>query len=118
MFFVLRLVFYPSLALSLVLRGVGSNPWLWLPIFVVAILLKVVFLFNTFRAKEFKFTPSLLLICIGVVMILVSLLFKSVFDVPLLRDILFYGAIALKITGLVLMFIEKIKLSRNGNKSA
>lgn len=106
------------LLVALVLREVGIVSPLWVPIFSLAILLKALFLFNIVRSKDLKMSLWLLLICIGVVLLLISLLFKSVFHVPLLRDILFYAAITLKTTGLVLMFVEKIKLSRNGNKSA
>jgi uncharacterized membrane protein len=51
----------------------------------------------------------LYLILAGVAMILVSMLFKNIFPLPVVRNILFYGAISLKISGLLLMFLQKKK---------
>ncbi|MDR2042356.1 MAG: hypothetical protein LBP98_08595 [Tannerella sp.] len=74
-----------------------------------AVVLKTLFLISVFRAREFK--PSLWfhLILTGVSLILLSQLFKTIFPVPVLYKILFYSAITLKATGLILMLCSKRK---------
>jgi len=96
------------LAVAIVLRNLTETSY-WIPTFLIAIALKAIFLFNSLRTKDFKFSLWLQLISIGVIMILLSLVFKHIFPIPLLRNILFYGAITLKITGLLLMIINKYK---------
>ncbi|WP_280743583.1 MULTISPECIES: hypothetical protein [unclassified Parabacteroides] len=73
----------------------------------VAILLKSIFLVNVFREKGFRPALWLYLILAGVCLILLSMLFKYVFVLPLLRNILFFGAILLKISGLALLLIQR-----------
>jgi len=105
-----RLLLYIGLSLlavSLITRWAGVPSTVWIPMFCLAILLKATFLINVFHAKGFKMSLWLLLILIGVAMILLSLIFKSVYPVEWLRNILFYGAITLKVSGLILMLAQK-----------
>jgi len=88
-------------------RHLGVSKLYCIPIFCIAILLKIIFLFNVFRSIDFKMSLWLMLILVGVCMILLSLLFKFALPVLWLRNLLFYGAIALKATGLII----KIKSS-------
>lgn len=85
----------------------GVSHLIWLPVFILAILLKSIFLINIFRRPDFKFSLPLLLILMGVVLILMSMLFQTIFPIPLLRNILFGIAIALKISGLALILFKK-----------
>jgi hypothetical protein len=73
----------------------------------MAIILKSIFLIATFRRKGFK--PALwhYFILTGVIMILLSLLFKHVYPVPPVQLTLFYGAIILKVSGLILLIMQK-----------
>ncbi|MDR0413355.1 MAG: hypothetical protein LBH61_06110 [Dysgonamonadaceae bacterium] len=73
----------------------------------VAILLKMLFLTAVFSTKGFRPGLWLYFILAGVALILISLLFKTVFPVRILYQILFYSAISLKMTGLVLMFFSQ-----------
>lgn len=98
------------LVIAIIIRWLGLSSAVWIPAFGIAILLKGIFLVNVFRFKGFKMYGWLILILTGVVMILVSLPFKYVYPVPVVRNILFYGAIIFKISGLLLMFVQKIKL--------
>lgn len=105
-----KLLLYTGLTfllIALITRWAGGGAILWIPVFSLAIILKAAFLFVTIRSRKFKWSLWLILILTGVIMIFVSLLFKYVFPIPLLRDILFYGAITLKIAGLILLFIGK-----------
>lgn len=95
------------LLIAIVAQSMGASTVLWGILFGLAILLKGIFLYNIFRYKDFKMTLWLGLILAGVVMILVSLLFKYVFSMPILYNILFYGAITLKTSGLLLLIIQK-----------
>ncbi|MCC8133991.1 MAG: hypothetical protein LIP04_10780 [Tannerellaceae bacterium] len=87
--------------------------WADAPLFYFRILLgmaisfKSIFLILVFREKGFKPGPGLYLILAGVAMILLSMFFKNIFPVMALHTILFYGAILLKISGLVLMLYSK-----------
>jgi uncharacterized membrane protein HdeD (DUF308 family) len=89
--------------------------WMGMPVYAfrillgIAIALKMVFLIFVFRAKGFRPGLWLYLILSGVAMILVSMLFKTVFPVPALYRILFCGAILLKMAGLALMLFSKRK---------
>ena len=100
------------LAVAIVLRSLTETVY-WIPTLVIAIALKAIFLFNSLRVNGFKFSLWLKLISVGVVMILISMLFKHIFPIPILRNILFYGAIALKVSGLTLMIINKYKTTEN-----
>jgi hypothetical protein len=73
----------------------------------MAITLKSVFLVHVFRRKDFKPALWLYFILAGVLMILVSLLFKHVYPIPPVRLTLFYGAIILKVSGLVLLIMQR-----------
>ena len=79
----------------------------------LAVFFKASFLITVFRAKSFRPGLWLYLILAGVAMILTSHLFKTVFPIPVVRSILFYGAISLKISGLMLMLLRK-KQPRSG----
>ncbi|MCD7930370.1 MAG: hypothetical protein LUH15_02830 [Tannerellaceae bacterium] len=71
--------------------------------------LKMFFLFYTFRSPGFKMSAGMYMILTGVGLILLSMLFKTVYPFPLIRTILFYSAIALKISGVVLLFCNPNK---------
>ncbi len=75
--------------------------------FGVAISCKIIFLIAVLRSKSVKVGLWLYLILAGVAIILLSMLFKNIFPMPILRNILFYGAISLKVIGLVLLFTQK-----------
>jgi len=100
------------LGIAIILRWQGVSYFYWIPPFFLAIGLKVIFLFNIFREKEFKLTLWLTLILIGVALIFISLLFKYVFYLPLVRQILFYSAISLKVVGLIVMLVGRIRNAR------
>jgi hypothetical protein len=73
----------------------------------IAIACKLVFLVTVFRRKDFKPALWLYLMLAGVMMMLVSLLFKQVYPVPPVRLGLFCGAIILKVSGLVLLIMQR-----------
>ena len=105
-----KVFLYAGLVILLVAVSVR---WIW-PfstafwiLFITAIILKAYFLITVFRAKGFKPGLWLYLILAGVALIFLSILFKTVFHIPLLRDILFYTAICLKIAGLTLSLQER-----------
>jgi len=75
----------------------------------IAIFFKLLFLISVFRAKGFKLNLWFGLMLSGVAMILLSMLFKTTFPIPILYSILFYGAIMLKVLGLVLMLFSQRK---------
>ena len=75
----------------------------------VAITLKLLFLISLFREKGFKPSLWLYLILAGVATILLSMLFKNIIPMPVLYSVLFYGAIALKISGLILMLYSRMR---------
>jgi len=87
----------------------------WLGVFLccfwillgIAITLKTLFLISLFREKGFKPSLWLYLILAGVAMILLSLLFKKIIPIAVLQKILFYGAIILKISGLIVMIYSR-----------
>jgi len=106
------------LCIAIILRWQNISSLFWVPVFFIAIVLKAVFLVDLFRTKEFKLTLWLVLIITGVVMILTSMLFKYVFDFPVLRQILFYGAISLKVIGLLIMLIGRIRVAGNKKKTS
>lgn len=85
----------------------GLPAWVFWVLTVMAICLKAAFLVNVFRAKDFRPAPWLYFILAGVALIFVSMIFKYLYPIALLRHILFYGAILLKCTGLVLLLKEK-----------
>ena len=114
-----KLFLYSGLSLltvAIVTRSLGAPFMVWILTLSVAVLLKGVFVTNIIRSKDFKISLWLILIIIGVLMILLSLVFKYIYPVPFLRNILFYGAILLKVSGLFLMFVQKIHFSKKENK--
>jgi hypothetical protein len=106
------------LLLALVIRGLGGPSILWISVLCIAIIFKIIFLVLALYGSKFKLELWLIFILVGVLMILISLLFKYVFPIVWLRNVLFYGAISLKVTGLVMMMISKLKTVKNGNKSS
>jgi uncharacterized membrane protein HdeD (DUF308 family) len=99
------------LAISFILKWAGAPMCFFWILFCIAITLKISFLITVFLSKEFKPGCWLYFILAGIAMILISMLFKKAFPVPALYKILFYGAISLKTTGLILMIF-----SRNENR--
>ncbi|MDH6314277.1 hypothetical protein M2137_003077 [Parabacteroides sp. PFB2-10] len=99
------------LFLAIILRFLGVPTMVWAPLFGIAIVLKTIFLIRVFRSKSFQ--PSLWLgfILTGVAMIFISMIFRYLYPVPWLWSILFYGAIAFKLIGLILMIIKRVWLS-------
>jgi uncharacterized membrane protein HdeD (DUF308 family) len=97
------------LAISFVLKWAGAPAGWFRILFCIAILFKVSFLIAVFSSKKFRPGWWLYLILAGVVLILISMLIKTVFPIPALYKILFYGAISLKITGLIFMIFSKNK---------
>jgi len=95
------------LFISFLVRWIDAPLYCFWSLFISAILLKGIFLVNVFRAGDFKASLWLYFILAGVVMIFVSILFKTVFPIPLVRNILFFGAISLKVIGLLLMVFQK-----------
>ena len=75
----------------------------------IAIFFKTLFWGSIFITKGFKPSLWLYLIMAGAAMILISILIKTVFPMPILYNTLFYGAIALKLSGLILMSVSKIR---------
>lgn len=78
------------------------------PVFAVtlgtAIALKVLFLILSFLQKGFRLKLPIVLILIGVAMILVAINCKDSAS-AIVYYLLFYGAIGLKISGLILLII-------------
>lgn len=103
---------YAGLALLLIAfiirwAGIGASYYLFWGVLGIAIVFKSIFLVLTFCEKGLKLSWGLRLILIGVLLIVLSLIFKYIIFLPLIRDILFYGAIMLKITGLILLITQK-----------
>ncbi|MDR3140465.1 MAG: hypothetical protein LBU37_01855 [Tannerellaceae bacterium] len=107
-----KMFLYSGLALLLTafavrwLRPGVPSAYFWI-LSGIAIACKLVFLVNVFRRKDFKPALWLYFILAGVIMILVSLLFKHVYPMPFVRLALFYGAIILKVSGLVLLLMQR-----------
>ena len=86
--------------------------WAGLPVycfwvsFCMAIALKSLFLVITFSEKESKPKPWLYFILTGVALMLLSVIFKTVIQMPMVYKVHFYGAITLKTTGLLLMLFS------------
>ncbi|MDR0421022.1 MAG: hypothetical protein LBH30_06220 [Prevotellaceae bacterium] len=94
------------LALAFAVKFIGAPAYCFWILLIAAIMLKIGFLISVCFAKEFRPSVWLYLILAGVALILTSMLFKTIFPMPVLRGILFYGAILLKITGLFLMIFK------------
>lgn len=106
----IRVFLYGGLSLLLlafVVRAWGVPSVYFWGLFAAAILLKSIFLFGVFRLKGFRLTPGMCLILAGVAMMLVSFLFKTVYPLPVIRILLFCGAISLKSIGLIWMLLDK-----------
>ena len=98
------------LGMAVFLRWIGLSSPYWELLFGAGILLKVLFLVLTIRAKESKFYPWLCFLLPGVVLMLLSLLLKAVFPDSIIRMPLFIGSITLKTIGLLLIiFTSKNK---------
>ncbi|MDR0754454.1 MAG: hypothetical protein LBF04_03605 [Prevotellaceae bacterium] len=95
------------LAISFIVKWMGAPSYCFLILLCVAIILKSVFLITVISAKGFKPSLWFYFIATGVFMILISMIFKTTFQVAAMHEILFYGAVFLKITGLVLMIFCK-----------
>ena len=94
------------LLLALLSRWTGLPPYCFWILFSTAILLKALFLLSVFREKGFKPQLWLYLILAGVTLILLSMPFKTI--VPMVYKMLFYSAIILKVSGLVLLLFPRI----------
>jgi uncharacterized membrane protein YbaN (DUF454 family) len=97
------------LLIAFTFQWAGMSTYYFWVLLSIAIVFKAFFLVSVFRLKGFKPSLWLYFILAGVAMILISLLFKTIFPIPVLYKILFYGAISLKITGLILMILSKMK---------
>ena len=110
-----RVFLYIGLSLlvtALMLKWLGIVVCCFGILFSIAIFFKTLFLVSIFIAKGFKSSLWLYLVLAGVVMILISMFFKTVFPISTLRNTLFYGAIMLKVSGLILMLVCNTK--KNG----
>ena len=94
------------LLVAFVCRSAGLPAYCFWVSFGMAITLKILFLVFTFIEKGFKPKPWLYCIQAGVALILLSMLFKTIIPMPAVYDVLFYGAITLKITGFLLMLFS------------
>jgi hypothetical protein len=93
------------LVVSFIVKWAGASLYYFWILLFAAIVFKTLFLIATVSKKGFKPRLWLYFILTGVALILISMLFKTTF--PVLYKILFYGAISLKATGLVLMILSK-----------
>ncbi|MDR1552391.1 MAG: hypothetical protein LBS69_02870 [Prevotellaceae bacterium] len=93
------------LAVSFIVKWTGAPLYYFHILLCTAIVLKMLFLIAVVSIKGFKPGLWFYFILAGVAMILISMLFKTAF--PILYKILFYGAIALKTAGLILMILHK-----------
>ena len=103
-----RIFLYAGLSLlviAFVVKGFHVSIYGFWILLGLAISFKVIFLILTFRSKSIRVGLWLYLILAGVAMILLSLLFKNTF----MHNTLFYSAILLKITGLILLLSGKMK---------
>jgi hypothetical protein len=92
------------LAVSFIVRQTDAPACYFWILLCTAIILKIFFLIAAVAEKGFRPGLWLYLIMAGIAMILISMPFKTAFPLPVLHKILFYGAISLKVTGLVLRF--------------
>ena len=76
-------------------------------LFGIAIILKTIFLISMFRDKSFKPSLPLYFILVGVAMMLISMIFNPI--VSVFAKTLFYLAILLKTTGLIIMLLSKLR---------
>jgi hypothetical protein len=95
------------LAVSFIVKCAGAPSFYFWILLCLAIILKTIFLATVISTKGFKPGLWLYFILAGVIMILISMFFKTAFHVPAVYKILFYVAIFLKATGLILMIFSK-----------
>ncbi len=102
------------LLLSLILKYFGAITVIYVPIFIAAIVLKLIFLINIFKQKNSLNKTGLYIILSGVVLIIISLIFKKAIPMPVVNKILFYMAITLKISGVLhIITNRKTNLAKN-----
>jgi hypothetical protein len=82
------------LLIAFIFQWTGPPSYYFWILLGFAIVFKTLFLISVFRLKGFKPSLGLYFILTGVAMILISLLFKTIFPLPVLYKILFYGAIS------------------------
>ncbi len=108
-----KLSLFTGLTLLLVaacLYWTGQPSSVYLCVFGAAIVFKSLFLYQTLRAPGFKMSIAMYMILAGIALILASLLFKNIYPQPVIRNILFYTAIALKVSGVSwLLYRQKRK---------
>ena len=81
-----------------------------------AILLKALFLLLTFMEHGFKLQRWFYLILAGVALILLAIPFKTIVPIPWVYKILFFSAIVLKTSGLVLLLFPQINKRKNATR--
>lgn len=91
---------------AMLLKYFGAPNAIFWTLFGMAILLKVLFLITILSSKGFKMTIGMYLILIGVLIILVSILLKWFPNLFVLQRILFFLAITLKVSGLILIVLK------------
>ncbi len=94
-------------ALAAVVYLLGGHPGMFWLLLGVGISMKIGFVGFTLCQPGYRLSPGMYLISTGVGLILLSLLFKSFIPVLWLRTLLFYSAILLKISGVILFFYER-----------
>ncbi|MDR2065815.1 MAG: hypothetical protein LBP85_08940 [Prevotellaceae bacterium] len=95
------------LAVSFIVKWTGAPLLYFWILLCMAIILKAFFLTAVISTKRLKPGLWLYFIMTGVIMILISIFFKTAFHVPAVHKILFYTAVFLKATGLILMIFSK-----------
>ncbi|MDR2473493.1 MAG: hypothetical protein LBD53_08055 [Tannerella sp.] len=93
------------------MKQINNETWLFL-LLGVAIALKIIFLIFKIRSGDINFkklSTAMWLILTGVVMICISMFFKYIIHISLLQRILFYVAIGLKFSGLIIIIVNKIR---------
>jgi len=94
------------MALAFICKFTGMPEYSFWTLLFISITLKTIFLVSLFR-KGFKPNKGFYILITGVCMILLFMLFKYIYPIPLLSKILFFGAIFFKITGLIVMNVSK-----------
>jgi hypothetical protein len=108
-----KIFIYAGLLLLFVafaVKWTGCSDVLFWILLGMAIVFKVTFLISLFRAKDFKPDLGFCLILTGVVMILLFLIFRELSLASVLQKILFYVAISLKVSGLIIMICRKKRM--------
>ena len=93
------------LAVAFAVKWLGAPMCCFWVLLGLAVSFKILFLTASFRSKSIKVGLWFYFISAGVMLILLSFFFKNI----ILHNALFYGAILLKIAGLMLMFSGKEK---------